>query len=163
MGADQALSPAADTELPEEVSQDPSAAAQVAPADLTQLDSPSLARLARNLGLDAPAVWWDPDQQQPLSAAAEGAQSVDAQALYAALRQRSQAGDKDARQALALARLRGDARAQAAPSVDTATAQALGLSPAAAVDLAAQALSAAAQALGLSPSAAPAPASATAR
>jgi len=166
LDADQALSPtAADTVQAEEVAPDQSATAQTAPADLDKLDSPSLARLARNLGLDAPTVWWDPDQQQPLAAASDGAQSVDAAALYAALLQRSQAGDKDARQALAMARLRGDARAQptATAAPDTATAQALGLSPSAAADLAAQALSAAAQALGLSPSAAPVPASATAR
>ncbi|HXC63793.1 MAG TPA: hypothetical protein VNZ67_05515, partial [bacterium] len=78
--------------------------------------------------------WFDPDQQQPLNSPAENAQSVDAGALFAALQQRSDAGDKDARQALAMARLRGDPRAQppAAAALDSGTAQALGLSPSAA-------------------------------
>jgi hypothetical protein len=163
--AAQPASPAAaDSEAPEEVGQDQSATAQSVPADLSKLDSPTLARLARSLGVDAPMVWFDPDQQQPLTAASDNAQSVDAAALYAALQQRSDAGDKDARQALALARLRGDPRAQPAPASATAaaaqdsgTAAAVGPSPSAAT-LGLQALSAAAQALGLSPSAAATPA-----
>lgn len=154
-GLPQALSPAAaDADQPEEVGQDQSATAQTVAADLAKLDSPTLARLARSLGVDAPTVWFDPDQQQPLTSASDNAQSVDATALYAALQQRSDAGDKDARQALALARLRGDPRAQPAPASDTAAASAM--SPAAAA--LGQALSAAAQALGLSPSAAATPA-----
>ncbi|HTB33372.1 MAG TPA: hypothetical protein VK842_00780 [bacterium] len=160
---------AVDSDLPEEVGQD-QGAAQTAPADLGKLDSATLARLARSLGVDAPTVWFDPDQQQPLTAAADNAESVDAAALYAALQQRSDAGDKDARQALAMARLRGDPRAEpvanagATPTAGatSATAAALGLSPSAADALGLQALSAAAQALGLSPGSAT-PSTATAR
>jgi hypothetical protein len=155
-GAPQPISPdAADSDLPEEVGQDASAG-QPVPADLGKLDTQALARLARSLGVDAPTVWYDPDQQQPVTTASDNAQSVDAAALYSALQQRSDAGDKDARQALALARLRGDARAQPAPA--SGTAEALGLSPSAAASLGLQALSAAAQALGLSPSAGATPA-----
>jgi hypothetical protein len=147
---------AADSDLPEEVGQDQGAAAQTVPADLGKLDSATLARLARSLGVDAPTVWYDPDQQQPMTAASDNAQSVDAIALYNALQQRSEAGDKDARQALALARLRGDARAGAPAGPVSGTALAADSGTAAALGL--QALSAAAQALGLSPSAAGTPA-----
>jgi hypothetical protein len=160
-GASQLVSPgAADSDLPEEVDQ--GSASQIVPADLSKLDSATLARLARSLGVDAPTIWFDPDQQQPLITAADNAQSVDALSLYSALQQRADAGDKDARQALALARLRGDPRAQLAPAAATGTAMAadssptaqlLGLSPSATADQALQALSASAQALGLSPSA----------
>ena len=146
---------AVDSDLPEEVGQD-QGAAQTAPADLGKLDSATLARLARSLGVDAPTVWYDPDQQQPMTAASDNAQSVDAIALYNALQQRSEAGDKDARQALALARLRGDARAGAPAGPVSGTALAADSGTAAALGL--QALSAAAQALGLSPSAAGTPA-----
>lgn len=159
-GAPQMVSPeAVDSDLPEEVDQ--SATAQTLPADLSKLDSATLARLARSLAVDAPTVWFDPDQQQPMTAAADNALSVDAMALYAELQHRSDGGDKDARQALALARLRGDPRAQLAPApasgtamvADSGTAQPQGLSPSSAATQVLQALSAAAQALGLSPSA----------
>jgi|GEM_PF-4587108 hypothetical protein len=154
--APQPASPSAlDSDLPEEVGADQGGASQPVPADLGKLDSATLARLARSLGVDAPTLWYDPDQQQPLNSAAENAQSVDAGALYAELQRRSDAGDKDARQALAMARLRGDPRAEpaAAAASDSGTAQALGLSPPAAALEGLQALSAVAQALGLSPGA----------
>lgn len=131
---------------PEEIADPLSITAQTPDADLATLPTLTLSRLSRALANDAPALWYDPDQDQPLADEAAGALRVDADALYTELARRSDGGDKDARQALGLARLRGDGRAETAKNIKNGDAGALSpAAQAAAPGAAAGALSASAR------------------
>jgi hypothetical protein len=82
--------------------------------DLGQADTGLLARIADALKPDQESVFYNVADDAPASVSGAGVSTIDAGALYAELGKRAVAEDKEARQALAMATLRGDPRASAA-------------------------------------------------
>lgn len=79
--------------------------------DLSRAETRLLAKISETLKPDQDSILYSVQDNAPTDKPGEGVVEVDVLALYAELAKRTVAEDKDARQALVLAALRGDKRA----------------------------------------------------
>jgi hypothetical protein len=106
--AASALSPSAEAE-PEII--DDAEAVSATALDLAKAETRLLAKISETLAPDEDSILFNVADNAPAAKAGPDVNSIDAAALYAELAKRTIAEDKDARQALGLAALRGDKRA----------------------------------------------------
>lgn len=103
-----ALSPSAEAD-PEII--DDAEAVSATALDLAKAETRLLAKISETLAPDQDSILFNIADNAPAAKAGPDVNSIDAGALYAELAKRTVADDKDARQALGLAALRGDKRA----------------------------------------------------
>ena len=104
----QVLSPTAE----EQVLDDAEASTGSAKLDLSQADTLLLAKISKNIALSQDSFLFNVEEHAPADKPGVGVDEVAVMDLYKELARRAKVDEKEARQALALAILRGDARAK---------------------------------------------------
>jgi hypothetical protein len=102
------------TAAEEDVEDDAEAVTNSAKLDLAKAETRLLAKISASMALTQDKVLFNLEDNAPTDKAGIGVDEVDVAGLYTELAKRAIAEDKDARQALTLAILRGDSRAKEA-------------------------------------------------